>query len=217
MKINAPNLSSSYLFMSSDSFIYRGSNGLTLGVENTSNVVMQARDSDKTMLKCVPGDSVEIYFNGNKKLETSNTGVTVTGVMEGLSAEAYYADLAEKYTIKEYDCKIGQVVLISLDDNYDGEISNELGSNRILGVLSESPAFKMNNALEDGRYVALKGRIKCLVVGPVSKGEPLISNYDGTAISYKNLEDKSDTFGCLLGRANENLPTSETKLIEVII
>ncbi len=217
MKINAPNIDGSYQKISDDSFLYCDSNGLTLGVENTSEISLMNRSVGVHMLKCIPGNAVEMYHNGNKKLESSSTGVTVTGVMEGTSAEAYYADLAEKYTIKESDCNIGQVILISSDDNYDGEVSNEIGSNRILGVLSENPAFKMNNALEDGRYVALKGRIKCLVAGPISKGEPLISNFNGTAISYKSLSDKSDTFGRLLGRANENLLSSETKLIEIII
>ena len=35
--------------------------------------------SDEAMIKCKPDDAVEIYHNGSKKLETTSSGVSVTG------------------------------------------------------------------------------------------------------------------------------------------
>ena len=39
----------------------------------------------KDSLVCRPNDATEIYFNNNKKLETSNTGITVTGTVAATS------------------------------------------------------------------------------------------------------------------------------------
>ena len=39
----------------------------------------------KDSLVCRPNDATELYFNNNKKLETSNTGITVTGTVAATS------------------------------------------------------------------------------------------------------------------------------------
>jgi len=38
--------------------------------------------SDEAMIKCKPNDTVEIYYNGGKKLETLSDGIKVTGAIE---------------------------------------------------------------------------------------------------------------------------------------
>ena len=37
------------------------------------------------MIIAKPGNEVELYYNGNRKLETTNTGISVTGTIEGAS------------------------------------------------------------------------------------------------------------------------------------
>jgi hypothetical protein len=41
-----------------------------------------AADNEKVMIQANKGGSVDIYHNGNKKLETSSSGVTVTGTLD---------------------------------------------------------------------------------------------------------------------------------------
>jgi len=219
VEIQGPEISTSFQYIGVDSYIYNGSNGLTLDVSTTDIAFKnRANPSHPFIAKFLRNGATELYYSGIKKLATVGDGVTVTGIMHGTASEAYYADLAEKYTINDIEQNIvpGHVILISEDENYDGELSNEIGSNRILGVISENPAFKMNSALEEGYYVGLRGRVKCYVNGPVKKGEPLISGLNGTAVSY-TLHHTPDNFGKLLGRANESIDNDDTKLIEIII
>jgi len=219
VKIFAPYFTGSYMQPSTHTFMYEGGLGLTLATDNNLDIALIDREhSNAKMIICKPTSSVELYYNNSKKLETVNDGVQVTGLMHGTATTARYADLAEKYTIADVEQNVvpGDVILIAQDENYDGEVSNEIGSNRILGVVSENPAFRMNEDLENGYYIALKGRISCYVQGPVRKGEPLITYIGGRAISYKKLET-ADTFGRLLGRANETIKEEVVKLIEIII
>ena len=44
---------------------------------------------------------------------------------------------------------------------------------RAVGVISSNPAFRMNEGLEGGVYVALKGRVPVRVIGKIKKGEPI--------------------------------------------
>jgi hypothetical protein len=51
-----------------------------------------------------------------------------------------------------------------------------------LGVVSTNPAYMMNSGLEDGTYIALKGRVPVKVNGPVHKGNSLIAGNDGCGV-----------------------------------
>ncbi len=137
----------------------------------------------------------------------------------GTATKAKYADLAEKYTIYNIkNASRGKVISISLDNEYDAEICNEIGSSRVIGVISDNPAYGMNDELKGGKYVALKGRIPCLVQGPVKKGDSLISGNNGIAlplVSVDKIQLKIDTK--IFAIANETNNSSEVSLIEVIL
>ena len=106
----------------------------------------------------------------------------------GTAYESMYADIAEKYILSE-DTEPGDVVVVTTKPEYEGEKSNEIGSLKVLGVVSENPGFLMNRK-EKGKPVALKGKVKCKVKGPVKKGDILVSYYDGYAISLDYLKEK---------------------------
>ena len=76
-----------------ESFIHdNGTGGLVL-LTGSSAIEMRANtDPSEKMLLATPNDAVEIYYNGDKKFETSNTGVTVTGSI-GIGTSAPSADL----------------------------------------------------------------------------------------------------------------------------
>jgi len=143
-------------------------------------------------------------------------GGTITApLFQGTSVQAEYADLAEKYTI-DSDPIIGSVVLISNNDDTDCTISNEIGSHRVLGIISSNPAIKMNSQ-SIGEYVALKGRVGCFVKGPVKKGDPLVSYLNGYAISIFHSELQGQKFESYQIFAKA-LQSSETdNLIEVVL
>lgn len=124
----------------------------------------------------------------------------------GTATTALYADLAEKYsTPTEYS--VGTVIVVSENENYDCESSYGL-EQRAIGVISENPAILMNSKLVNGQAVALKGRVPVRVVGPIQKGQNIVSNIGGTAIY-----GEKNSFGIAL---ETNLSEYE-KLVECVV
>lgn len=156
--------------------------------------------------------AVTLYYNNSAKIATSNTGVTVTGLMTGTATAAQYSDLAEKYTILG-DPQIGQVVLVSREEGFECEVSNEIASDRVLGVMSKNPGFILDYNLPDSHMIARVGKVKCWVQGPVVKGDRLVSNTEGTArkVKYDGEHEYSFAF------ASENIFTNDVKLVKIII
>ena len=117
-----------------------------------------------------------------------------------------HADLAEKYMAdKEYE--VGTVMMVG----GDAEVTSCNINERAIGVVSANPGVKMNQTLEGGTYIALKGRVPVKVIGPVTKGnriKPYGSGY-GKAITQAD----ADVFAVALESSNE----SGVKLIECVI
>ena len=59
--------------------------------------------------------------------------------------------------------------------NAEITISREAADERVAGVISTQPAHLMN-AGQPGLPVALRGRVPVLVIGPVSKGDSLVTS-----------------------------------------
>lgn len=128
-------------------------------------------------------------------------------VIYGTSTSARYADLAERYTAdKEY--VPGTVMVVSEADAMPESTSSWLTGQRVLGVISTAPAHIMNDEC-DGPAIALRGRVPVKVVGPIRKGQPLISNQEGCGI----YGDHQNTFAIAL----ESNPNSGVKLVECVI
>jgi hypothetical protein len=72
----------------------------------------------------------------------------------------------------------------------------------------------MNDSI-DGLAVALTGRVPCRVLGPVAKGDLLVtSNMAGTAQRCAN---ERYSPGCILGKSLENIMNNEVKTIEIAV
>jgi hypothetical protein len=128
---------------------------------------------------------------------------------DGQATSAQYADLAEKY-LADAEYAPGTVVCVGGEK----EITAGTFGKRALGVVSTQPAFMMNKDLEGGTYVALKGRVPCKVVGPVTKGDELVAGPDGCAMVLVS----SITHGAkVFGLALETNSDSEVKVIEVVV
>lgn len=129
------------------------------------------------------------------------------GTIYGTATSARYADLAEKYTTdKEY--ATGTVVVVSLEESGAEATASWLSGQRVLGVVSTNPAFLMNDEAP-GQAIALRGRVPVKVVGPIRKGQPLISNQEGCGI----YGDHQNSFAIALESNND----VGVKLVECVI
>jgi hypothetical protein len=128
-------------------------------------------------------------------------------VIYGTSTSARYADLAERYTTdKEY--VPGTVMVVSYDDAGAEASQSWLSAQRVLGVISTAPAHIMNDDC-DGPAIALRGRVPVKVIGPIRKGQPLISNQEGCGM----FGDHQNSFAIAL----ESNPDTGVKLVECVI
>jgi hypothetical protein len=126
------------------------------------------------------------------------------GTIYGKATSAAYADLAEKY-LADDDYPVGTVMTVGGEK----EITACRVYSRAIGVISENPAFRMNEDLEGGVFVALKGRVPVRVVGPVDKGDELVPTEDGNAYASGN--------GKVFAIALESKSGAEVKLVEAVI
>lgn len=110
---------------------------------------------------------------GNVSYQYANVWATT---FRGTSVNAQYADLAEKYlTDQEYE--IGTVLTVG----GNAEVTACSPGTIAIGVISENPAFLMN-VTAAGQPVALKGRVKVRIVGPVTHGQGLTTGENGIAV-----------------------------------
>jgi hypothetical protein len=135
-----------------------------------------------------------------------NANMLTAGVFNGLATFAQYGDLAEKYLPDaEYD--VGTVVMVGGEK----EVTAAQPGFRAIGVVSEKPAYLMNNDLEGGIAVALKGRVPVKVTGAIIKGQRIIASTNGTA--QASFGAHTDTFAVALETNTE----VGVKLVECIV
>lgn len=143
-------------------------------------------------------------------------GGTVNGnwiLGSGATLQATYADLAERYA-SDADYAPGTVLV--LGGSAEVTTTTLHGDIARAGIVSTNPAYTLNETSGDNvthPYIALKGRVPCKVVGPVSKGDILVtSEIAGHAESaYDN-----DNPLAALGRALEDF-TGDSGVIEVMV
>jgi hypothetical protein len=146
-----------------------------------------------------------LYWN-NGYINSLNCPTITGGTFSGTSTTAKYADLAERY-LPDTDYAVGTVVSVGGEKEVTASKHGDLA----IGVISADPAFRMNEDLEGGVYIALKGRVPVLVIGPVQKGQRLVAFNDGTAIA--STISTYDVFAVAL----ETNPQEQVKLVEAVI
>jgi len=143
-----------------------------------------------------------VAYNATTKVYTGS----FTGNLTAATA-AEYGDLAEKY-LPDQDYEVGTVVSVGGEK----EITASKFGDRAIGVVSEFPAYLMNNNLSGGVAVALKGRVPVKVVGAVKKGDRLIAVDNGTA-QKAAFHSHADVFAIALETNDE----VQQKLVECIV
>ena len=176
---------------------------VTNSLANT--IVVRDASQNITVLKVTTNEIIKTGTNGVGDIgQTGNR----FGVMYGTSTSAFYADLAEKY-LADAEYEVGTVMMVGGDK----EVTAATLNSNAIGVVSANPAIKMNDALEGGTYIALKGRVPVKVEFPVKKGDPLISGHAGVARADP-LEDLSIRQFAIALESNDD---AGVKLVECVI
>lgn len=161
----------------------------TLGITN-ANVTGNLSVNGNTTLGDANSDTVSFNARVNTSLQPSadnsyNLGTsalrwsTVHGVtFSGTATTANYADLAELY-LSDFAYEAGTVVRVG--GEFEVTATDGEHNHSVLGVISAYPAYLMNNQLENGIPVALKGRVPVKVKGSVNKGDRLVGGPEGHA------------------------------------
>jgi hypothetical protein len=132
----------------------------------------------------------------------------------GHTVEATYADLAERY---EADAEYEPGTVVVFDGDKEITTTDVEADYKVAGVISTDPGLKMNsNAGEDSThpYVALKGRVPCKIIGPVKKGDLIVtSKTPGYGVSVGGTDMGRSVFA----KSLVNNDDSGEKVIEVAI
>ena len=146
----------------------------------------------------------DVSATNNTVAVRDSSGNLAANVFNGISTQARYADLAEKYTTdKNYP--VGTLMMIGGEAEATA-CEDEHGI--CIGVISTKPAYLMNSEAE-GQAVALVGRVPVRITGPVNKGEPVHVAKNGTA--------SVDGSGDMIGIALESNDRHEESLVECIL
>ena len=142
---------------------------------------------------------------------TYNLGSTTAwwNILYGKATQAQYADLAENYQAdKAYPA--GTVVMFG---GADEVTLADIETTAVAGVVSTNPAHLMNGGLQGPNVVplALQGRVPCNVIGPVKKGDMMVSAGFGYAKT-----SKTPTVGQVIGKALADFGGAKGQ-IEVVV
>jgi hypothetical protein len=188
-----------------------GSLAVTAGISAASVVggVISGSSLNVSTGNITGGNIVNGGANGVGNIGSSTT---YFNTVFAKATSAQYADLAENYRA-DADYEPGTVLEFGGDEEVTISITDS--SKRVAGVVSTNPAYLMNAGLS-GKHiasVALTGRVPVKVVGPVAKGDLMVSNGNGRA---RACMDAVPIVGTIIGKSLENF-TSGEGTIEVVI
>jgi hypothetical protein len=126
------------------------------------------------------------------------------------ATSAQYADLAEIYE-SDAEYESGTVVIFGGDKEIT--ISKEGNDIRVAGVISENPAYLMNDRAT-GLPVALMGKVKCKVVGHINKGDMLSSHPTHNGVAKKTHDPQ---VGEVIGKALEDYDSDQIGTINIVV
>jgi len=172
----------------------------------TGSLTGTASQSSKLLVNGSSFEFAETASTSNTVVARDGTSSIYANIFYGNATTANYADLAEKY-LADQEYEVGTVVIVG----GEAEVTACNYGDLAIGVVSANPAFKMNEGLEGGTYIALKGRVPVKVVGAVRKGQRLIAAANGTAVAA--VPHANDVFAVAL----ESSDDISVKLVECLV
>jgi hypothetical protein len=124
------------------------------------------------------------YFAAGSEPATPST-IAVrdsNGIIAGVASSAQYADLAEKY-LADQEYNVGTVMTVGGEKEITAVTTSDC---YVVGVVSGKPAYRMNEGLENGTFIALTGRVPVSVNMPVKKGDPIWPYMEGMGSNQSN-------------------------------
>jgi len=142
---------------------------------------------------------------------TQNLGTTSNwwGTLYGVSTQARYADLAENY---QADRAYAPGTVLMFGGDQEVTVA-DADTTRVAGVVSTNPAHLMNGGLAGVNVVplALQGRVPCNVIGPITKGDLIVSAGHGYAKT-----NNAAGVGQVIGKALVNFSGAKGQ-IEIVV
>ena len=179
------------------------SHALTANSATTANLAISLVDGGAPSLKSSSSTEVLSYYS------TATTSTAAWSIAQrdingglyastffGIATSARYADLAERYRADAvYDS--GTVLIIGGINEVT--VTDRRSDTAVIGVVSTNPALMMNAEAgpdDTHPFIALKGRVPCKVIGPIKKGQLLVtSSTPGYAEAYKEGDDRLAVVG----------------------
>jgi hypothetical protein len=131
----------------------------------------------------------------------------------GATFQATFADLAERYAADaEYDP--GTVLVVG--GEFEVTTTSRHGDTARAGIVSTAPAYTLNATAGDDDthpYIAIAGRVPCKVIGPISKGDLLVTS---TVRGFAERAHANDNPNATIARALETFEGAEG-VIEVMV
>jgi hypothetical protein len=151
---------------------------------------------------------------------SNSTAGSVTGdwtLTAGSTWNATYADLAEKYTA-DADYEPGTVVVFGGDAELS--VTGQHASHTVAGIVTTNPAQVYNAECEagEGEFVvelALIGRVPCKVIGPIEKGDLIVTS-DQSGFGCKGDPDNIKP-GTVIGKAISAFNDGLDGVVEVLV
>ena len=131
----------------------------------------------------------------------------------GATFQATFADLAERYEADE-EYLPGTVLVIGGDKEVT--TTTRHGDTARAGIVSTAPAYTLNATAGDDDthpYIALAGRVPCKVIGPITKGDLLVTS---TVRGFAERAHANDNPNATIARALANFEGTEG-VIEVMV
>ena len=150
-----------------------------------------------------------IVPNANASVNLGSTSAWWATIY-GTSTHAQYADLAENYQGDRF-YNPGTVVMFG---GAEEVTLADADTTRVAGVVSTNPAHLMNGGLTGANIVplALQGRVPCQVLGPVAKGDLMVS----AGFGYAKVNN-TPAVGQVIGKALQDVTFAGKAVIEVVV
>lgn len=189
-----------------------GTTGLFLDTPVVGNQIITFKTNGSESLSIQSNTAVivagDILPSGNATANIGSVGRQFNTIF-AKATSAQYADLAENYAA---DAVYEPGTVVHFGGPEEIQLCNEDMCQRVAGVVSTNPAYIMN-AGQTGiaTAVALQGRVPTKVIGPVRKGDMMVSAGNGAARA-----DSNPKIGSVIGKALENFDGLEG-VIEVVV
>ena len=187
----------------------------SLALQDAGNSAV-SYDSDKIMILT----KTSTQAHAGKLEPTANASVDLGSstkryaTIYGVATSAQYADIAERFAS---DVSMDPGTIVALGGVEEITKTADRADENVFGVISETPAFRMNDGAGDDTthpFVAFSGRVLTKIVGPVTKGDRLVSS-DIPGVAVK--ADPNDNWKATFGRALVDKATEEVEKITIAI